>query len=62
MLSNDASGELRMSEEVQEHVLAAVTSMGSEQALRCLALAYKSTSTSNAKACLSRLDLFAPHA
>ena len=50
VLSNDGVGEFRMSQEVQEHVLAAVTAMGSDQALRCLALAYKSTSTSTAKA------------
>lgn len=45
VLSNDGSGEFRMTEAVQGDIMAAVTSFGSQQALRCLALAYKTTST-----------------
>lgn len=44
VLSNDGSGEFRMTEGVQGDIMAAVTSFGSQQALRCLALAYKTTS------------------
>ena len=45
VLSNDGSGEFKMSQEVQNEVLHAVTSFGGQQALRCLALAYKTPST-----------------
>lgn len=44
VLNNDGSGEFKMTQEVQDSVLDAVTSFGSQQALRCLALAYKTSS------------------
>ena len=50
-MSNDGSGEVRMSEGVQERVMAAVTGFGGQQALRCLALAYKTHSGSSSKVC-----------
>ena len=46
VLSNDGSGEFKMPQEVRDSVLDAVTSFGSQQALRCLALAYKTPSSS----------------
>lgn len=49
VMSNDGSGELRMSEGVQERVMAAVSAFGSQQALRCLALAYKNHSANSSK-------------
>ena len=49
MLSNDGSGEFRMTAEVQEKVMAAVTSFGSKKALRCLALAYRNHSGGSSK-------------
>ena len=49
VMSNDGSGEFRMSEGVQERVMAAVSAFGSQQALRCLALAYKKHSTNSSK-------------
>ena len=41
VMSNDGSGEFKMTADVQEKIMAAVTSFGSKKALRCLALAYK---------------------
>lgn len=49
VMSNDGSGEFRMSEGVQERVMAAVSAFGSQQALRCLALAYKKHCTNSSK-------------
>ncbi len=48
-MSNDGSGEFRMTTEVQEKVMAAVTSFGSKKALRCLGLAYKHHSGNSSK-------------
>ena len=48
-MSNDGLGSFKMSEQVQERVMAAVTAFGSKQALRCLALAYKNHSGHNSK-------------
>ena len=50
-MSNDGSGEFRMTADVQERVMAAVTSFGSKKALRCLALAYKNHSAGSSKVC-----------
>ena len=41
VMSNDGSGQFRMTTDVQEKLMAAVTSFGIKKALRCLALAYK---------------------
>ncbi len=49
VMSNDGSGEFRMTTEVQEKVMAAVTSFGSKKALRCLGLAYKHHSGNSSK-------------
>ena len=49
VMSNDGSGEFRMTKDVQEKVMAAVTSFGSKKALRCLALAYKHHSGNSSK-------------
>ncbi len=49
VMSNDGSGEFRMTTDVQEKVMAAVTSFGGKKALRCLALAYKHHSGSSSK-------------
>lgn len=49
VMSNDGSGEFRMTPEVQEKVMAAVISFGSKKALRCLGLAYKHHSGNSSK-------------
>lgn len=49
VLSNDGSGASQMSEGVHEGVMAAVSAFGSQQALRCLALAYKNHSGNSTK-------------
>jgi len=49
VMSNDGSGEFRMTTDVQEKVMAAVASFGSKKALRCLALAYKHHSGNSSK-------------
>jgi len=46
VMSNDGSGEFRMTTDVQEKVMAA---FGSKKALRCLALAYKHHSGNSSK-------------
>ena len=49
VMSNDGSGGFRMDEGVQERVMAAVSAFGGQQALRCLALAYKNHPTNSSK-------------
>ncbi|KAL3141521.1 Calcium-transporting ATPase 3, endoplasmic reticulum-type [Trebouxia sp. C0010 RCD-2024] len=49
VLSNNGSGVSQMSEGVHEGVMAAVSAFGSQQALRCLALAYKNHSGNSTK-------------
>ncbi|DBA82876.1 TPA: Calcium-transporting ATPase 3, endoplasmic reticulum-type [Trebouxia sp. C0004] len=49
VMSNDGSGEFRMTPDVEEKVMAAVTSFGAKKALRCLALAYKHHSGNSSK-------------
>lgn len=60
VLSNDGSGEFNMSQEVQNEVMHAVTSFGGQQALRCLALAYKTPSTAVNKVRLITAGLAVP--
>lgn len=49
VMSNDGSGEFRMTTDMKEKVMAAVTSFGSKKALRCLALASKHHSGNSSK-------------